>query len=202
MVEGWLLDVLGLPATASVGFVTGAQMANATCLAAARNTVLERAGWDVVRDGLIGAPPLTIVAGEEAHATIFTALRFIGLGMDTARLVAVDSQGAIDPDALELDGPAIVCAQAGNVNSGACDPLDAIADACSRGRRLAARRRRVRPVGRGEPVAARARARASSAPTRGPPTPTSGSTSPTTAAWRSSPTAPPTSARWASRPPT
>ena len=132
VVEGWLLDVLGLPATASVGLVTGAQMANATCLAAARNTVLEQAGWDVVRDGLIGAPPITIVAGAEAHATIFTALRFIGLGMGTARLVAVDDQGAIDPDALELDGPAIVCAQAGNVNSGAFDPLEPIADACER----------------------------------------------------------------------
>jgi glutamate/tyrosine decarboxylase-like PLP-dependent enzyme len=128
--EGWLLDVLGLPSTASVGFVTGAQMANATCLAAARNTMLERAGWDVIRDGLIGAPPLTIVAGEEAHATIFTALRLIGLGTSTARLVGVDAQGAID--GLELDGPAIVCAQAGNVNSGAFDRLDRIADACER----------------------------------------------------------------------
>ena len=130
--EGWLLDVLGLPGTASVGFVTGAQMANATCLAAARNTVLETAGWDVVRDGLIGAPPITIVAGAEAHATIFSALRFIGLGTDTARLVGVNDQGAIDPDELKLDGPAIVCAQAGNVNSGACDPLEPIADACER----------------------------------------------------------------------
>jgi glutamate/tyrosine decarboxylase-like PLP-dependent enzyme len=132
VVEGWLLDVLGLPATASVGLVTGAQMANATCLAAARNTVLEKAGWDVVRDGLIGAPPITIVAGAEAHATIFTALRFVGLGMGTARLVGVDDQGAIDPAELKLDGPAIVCAQAGNVNSGAFDPLEPIADACER----------------------------------------------------------------------
>jgi len=132
VVEGWLLDVLGLPSTASVGLVTGAQMANATCLAAARNTVLKKAGWDVVRDGLIGAPPITIVAGAEAHATIFTALRFIGLGMGTARLVGVDGQGAIDPAELKLDGPAIVCAQAGNVNSGAFDPLEPIADACER----------------------------------------------------------------------
>ena len=100
-----MLDVLGLPATASVGLVTGAQMANATCLAAARDTVLARSGWDVARDGLIGAPPVTVIAGEEAHATIFSALRLIGLGAGTARLVAVDSQGAIDPDALELDGP-------------------------------------------------------------------------------------------------
>ena len=77
--ERWVLDVLGLPSTASVGFVTGAQMANATCLAAARNVVLARLGWDVARDGLIGAPPLRVIAGAEAHATIFSALRFIGL---------------------------------------------------------------------------------------------------------------------------
>ena len=83
--EGWLLDVLGLPGEASVGFVTGAQMANATCLAAARNTVLARLGWDVASQGLIGAPPLTVIAGEEAHATIFSALRFIGLGAADAR---------------------------------------------------------------------------------------------------------------------
>ena len=110
-------------------------MANATCLAAARDSVLERAGWDVARDGLIGAPPMTVVAGAEAHATIFTALRLIGLGRDAARLVAVDDQGAMDPDALarELETrPAIVCAQAGNVNTGAFDPLEPIADACER----------------------------------------------------------------------
>jgi glutamate/tyrosine decarboxylase-like PLP-dependent enzyme len=101
-------------------------MANATCLAAARNIVLGRLGWDVARDGLIGAPPVKVIAGAEAHATIFSALRFIGLGAGTAQLIAVDAQGAIDPGALELDGPAIVCAQAGNVNTGAF----AIADAC------------------------------------------------------------------------
>ncbi len=130
--EGWVLDLLGLPAEASVGFVTGAQMANATCLAAARDDLLQRAGWDAARDGLIGAPPLTVLAGEEAHATIFTALRLIGLGAGSPRLVAVDAQGAMDPRALarELDGPAIVCAQAGNVNSGAFDPLEPIAEAC------------------------------------------------------------------------
>jgi glutamate/tyrosine decarboxylase-like PLP-dependent enzyme len=130
VVERWVLDVLGLPADASVGLVTGAQMANATCLAAARDTLLARAGWDVARDGLIGAPPVTVIAGEEAHATIFSALRLIGLGAGTPRLVAVDGQGAIDPAALALDGPAIVCAQAGNVNTGAFDPLEAIAERC------------------------------------------------------------------------
>src|SRR6478752_3172774 len=124
--EGWLLDVLGLPGEASVGFVTGAQMANATCLAAARNTVLARLGWDVASQGLIGAPPLTVIAGAEAHATIFSALRFIGLAPPT--LLPVDDQGALQD--VTLDGPAIVCAQAGNVNSGAFDAFEPIAAAC------------------------------------------------------------------------
>ncbi|MDA0139860.1 pyridoxal-dependent decarboxylase [Solirubrobacter sp. CPCC 204708] len=124
----WVLDVLELPAKASVGFVTGAQMANATCLAVARNEVLGRLGWDVARDGLIGAPPLRVLAGAEAHATIFSALRFIGLA--PPELVAVDDQGAMLADALSLDGPAIVCAQAGNVNTGAFDPLGELAAAC------------------------------------------------------------------------
>jgi glutamate/tyrosine decarboxylase-like PLP-dependent enzyme len=126
--ERWVLDVLGLPSTASVGFVTGAQMANATCLAAARNVVLARLGWDVARDGLIGAPPLRVIAGAEAHATIFSALRLIGLA--PPELLPVDDQGAIDAAALSLDGPAIVCAQAGNVNTGAFDPLGALAERC------------------------------------------------------------------------
>lgn len=128
--ERWVLDVLGLPTTASVGFVTGAQMANATCLAVARNEVLARLGWDAVRDGLIGAPPLRVIAGAEAHATVFSALRFVGLGADTAELVDATPQGALDVEALRLDGPAIVCAQAGNVNTGAFDDLAALANAC------------------------------------------------------------------------
>jgi glutamate/tyrosine decarboxylase-like PLP-dependent enzyme len=137
IVEGWLLDLLGLPADASVGMTTGAQMANITCLAVARETVLSRVGWHVTRDGLNGAPPIALVIGGEAHATIHGALRLLGLGTGTARRVAVDGQGAIDPDALaralaDVDGPAIVCAQAGNVNSGAFDPLEPIADACER----------------------------------------------------------------------
>jgi glutamate/tyrosine decarboxylase-like PLP-dependent enzyme len=126
--ERWVLDVLGLPAGASVGFVTGAQMANATCLATARNTLLARLGWDVAERGLIGAPPLRVIAGEEAHATIFSALRFIGLAPPEP--IAVDAQGAIDPAGLSLDGPALVCAQAGNVNTGAFDPLEALAARC------------------------------------------------------------------------
>src|SRR3954468_19434682 len=134
VVEDWVLSLLGLPEDASVGLVTGAQMANVTCLAVARDSVLKRAGWDAASQGLIGAPPLTVIAGREAHATIFSALRMIGLGRDAAHLVDVDSQGAIDPDALarELEhaGPAIVCTQAGNVNSGAFDPLEPIEYLC------------------------------------------------------------------------
>ena len=133
VVEGWLLDVLGLPSTASVGLVTGAQMANATCLAAARNTVLEQAGWDVVRDGLIGAPPITIVAGAEAHATVFTraAVHRARHGHRAPRRTST-TRARSTPASCDLDGPAIVCAQAGNVNSGAFDPLEPIADACER----------------------------------------------------------------------
>jgi len=130
--ERWVLDVLGLPSSASVGFVTGAQMANATCLAAARNVVLGRLGWDAARDGLIGAPPLKVYAGAGAHATIFGALRFIGLGAGSAVPVKVTSQGALDVESMTLDGPAIVCAQAGNVNTGAIDPLAELAERCRR----------------------------------------------------------------------
>jgi glutamate/tyrosine decarboxylase-like PLP-dependent enzyme len=127
--QDWLLDVLGLPETASAGMVTGGQGANFTCLAVARDEVLRRAGWDVARDGLNGAPRIDVIVGEEAHTTIFRALRMLGLG--EPRRVAVDAQGAIDPGALgRVSGPAIVCAQAGNVNTGAFDPLGPVADAC------------------------------------------------------------------------
>ena len=83
-------------------------MANVTCLAVARDRVLKRAGWDAAGQGLIGAPPVTVIAGQEAHATVFSALRMIGLGRDSAHLVAADDQGAMDPDALarELEPPA------------------------------------------------------------------------------------------------
>jgi len=106
-------------------------MANFTCLAAARHAVLARAGWDVEECGLQGAPGVTVVVGDEAHATIFSALRFLGLGAGTARRVATDGQGRMRADALRdilgtCDGPTIVCAQAGNVNTGAFDPLEEI----------------------------------------------------------------------------
>jgi glutamate/tyrosine decarboxylase-like PLP-dependent enzyme len=131
----WTLDVLGLPSSASVGFVTGGQGANTTGLAAARHAVLARAGWDVERDGLIGAPRVNVVCGEQAHATIHTALRLLGLGDGTAIRVDADEQGRMVVAALEetlagLDGATIVCAQAGNVATGAFDAFEPIADAC------------------------------------------------------------------------
>jgi glutamate/tyrosine decarboxylase-like PLP-dependent enzyme len=134
VVGAWILDLLGLPASASVGFVTGGQMANTTCLTVARHAVLDSVGWDVEARGLQGAPAVTIVVGDEAHNSIFTALRMLGLGSETALRVPVDAQGRMRSDELlrvlaAVEGPAIVCAQAGNVNTGAIDPLAAIAEA-------------------------------------------------------------------------
>ncbi|EHI14627.1 pyridoxal phosphate-dependent decarboxylase family protein [Mycolicibacterium thermoresistibile] len=131
----WILDLLGLPDTASVGFVTGGQGANTTCLAAARHAALAKVGWNVERDGLIGAPPLRVVCGEQAHVTIDTALRLLGLGDSTSVRVPADDQGRMDPQALQRilassSEPTIVCAQAGNVSTGAFDDFGPIADAC------------------------------------------------------------------------
>lgn len=128
---GWILDVLGLPAGSSVGFVTGATMANFTGLAAARHEVLRRAGWDVEQRGLQNAPPVHVVVGDEVHVTALAALGMLGLGRGTPKKVPADGQGRMRPDALEkalqdVDGPCIVCAQAGNVNTGAFDPLQEI----------------------------------------------------------------------------
>ncbi|HEY2957062.1 MAG TPA: aminotransferase class V-fold PLP-dependent enzyme [Actinomycetota bacterium] len=128
---GWLRELFGLPPTASAGFVTGCTMANFTCLAAARHEVLARTGWDVERDGLQGAPPVNLVVGEERHVTVDAALRYLGLGAGRALVVPADDQGRMRPDALlrQLDrcqGPTVVCAQAGNVNTGAVDPLGPI----------------------------------------------------------------------------
>ena len=129
----WILDLLGLPEQASVGFVTGAHTANVTALAAARHEVLRRARWDVESLGLQGAPVLTVVASEGAHSSIDAACRMIGVGSRTIMRVATDDQGRMRPDALEwalsaTSGPTIVCAQIGNVNTGACDPLVAIGE--------------------------------------------------------------------------
>ncbi len=130
----WLLELLGLPSECSVGFTTGCQMANFTALAAARHSVLRRAGWDVEAQGLQGAPEVRVLVGAGAHVTIFGALRYLGLGAGRAVVVPADAQGRMQPRALREalaagDGPTIVCAQAGEVNTGAFDPLDEVADA-------------------------------------------------------------------------
>lgn len=120
----WISELLGLPADAAGGFVTGATMANATCLAAARDAVLTRNGWDAAGQGLVGAPPVTVVVGAEVHTTARKALGIVGLGRGRAIELPVDNQGRIEPRNLpELRGPAIVCLQAGNVNTGASDPF-------------------------------------------------------------------------------
>lgn len=126
---GWLKELLGIPASASVGFVTGAQAANTAGLAAARHQVLADAGWDVERRGLLGAPPIRVIAGEERHATVDRSLRLLGLGVDVVEPVPAGPNGALDVGALRAllragsPGPTIVCLQAGNVNTGACDEL-------------------------------------------------------------------------------
>ncbi len=123
----WLVDILGLPAGTAAGFVTGATMANLAGLAAARHAVLEASGWDVEARGLFGAPEITVVVGEEVHVSLVKALGLLGLGRERVVRVPVDGQGRMRPDRLPpLRGPAIVCAQAGNVNTGAFDPLDEI----------------------------------------------------------------------------
>jgi len=135
-VLAWCKELLGLPATAGGGLVTGAQMANVTALAAARHAVLARTDWDVEARGLAGAPALRLFVSEESHATIFNALRLLGLGRDTPVRIPTDEHGRMRADALKAalaggaPGPTIVCTQAGNVNTGAFDPLEAIVAAC------------------------------------------------------------------------
>jgi glutamate/tyrosine decarboxylase-like PLP-dependent enzyme len=134
--ERWVVEALGLPLDAAVGFTTGATMANFTGIAAARHRLLERAGWDVEADGLNGAPAIRMLVGEQVHASLLVAVRYAGLGAGRAVRVAADDQGAMRADALREalqagDGPAIVCAQAGEVNTGAFDPLAEIADAAA-----------------------------------------------------------------------
>jgi glutamate/tyrosine decarboxylase-like PLP-dependent enzyme len=129
----WLVDLLGLPPETSVGFVTGVTTANFTALAAARHHVLARGGWDVERFGLQGAPAVTVVTHDGTHATVYASLQMLGLGRegDRVRRIAADDVGRMRPDALRdalatIDGPVIVCAQAGNVNTGAFDPFEAL----------------------------------------------------------------------------
>jgi len=124
---GWLLDALALPAGCGGAFVTGATVANFTALAAARHTVLDRAGWDAEANGLFDAPPIQVVIGEEAHPSLIKSLGMLGLGRQRVVRVPVDGQGRMRADSLpELQAPCIVCVQAGNVNSGAFDPAAAI----------------------------------------------------------------------------
>ena len=132
----WLKELLGIPPSASFSFVTGCQMAHVTALAAARHAVLERVGWDVERNGLAGGPAIHVLLGGKRHVTIDRALRLLGLGSEAAIRVDADDQGRIRLDALAealraVEGPAIVCAQVGEVNTGAVDPLPQIADLCA-----------------------------------------------------------------------
>jgi glutamate/tyrosine decarboxylase-like PLP-dependent enzyme len=123
----WLRDLLGLPASSEGTFVTGATMANFTCLAAARHEVLRRAGWDVDQRGLRTAPVVKLIVGQEAHATIHKVLSMLGFGRANVQRMPVDPQGRMLSKHLPtISGPAIVCIQAGNVNSGAFDPATEI----------------------------------------------------------------------------
>jgi len=139
IVADWLKQLFGLPPGWSVGFVTGAQMANFTALLTARHQLLHDLDWDVERHGLFGAPPIQVVVSDESHRTIFTALRMLGLGAERVRPVEPDRPGRMRPDRLhqilaDESGPCIVCAQVGNVNTGAADPIaDIVALARERG---------------------------------------------------------------------
>ena len=132
IVLAWMVDLLGLPAGSGAGFVTGTTMANFTALAAARSTLLHRAGWNVEEDGLFGAPPIHVVVGDEVHVSLLKALSMLGLGRSRVTRVAADAQGRMKPEALPvLDDRTLVCIQAGNVNTGAFDPASEI---CARAR--------------------------------------------------------------------
>jgi glutamate/tyrosine decarboxylase-like PLP-dependent enzyme len=125
---GWVLDLLGLPPEAGVGFCTGATMANFTALAAARGELLRRAGWDVEARGLFGAPEVAVVLGGEAHSSVLLSLRLLGFGAERVLRAEADAEGRMRPEALArvlegVAGPAVVCLQAGNVVSGAFDPF-------------------------------------------------------------------------------
>ncbi|HET7354313.1 MAG TPA: pyridoxal-dependent decarboxylase [Gaiellaceae bacterium] len=129
--RGWIAELLGLPPGVSAGFVTGCQMAHVTALAAARHHVLARVGWDVAADGLAGAPKLRVVVGEKRHVTLDRALRLLGIGASSLVVVPADDQGRMRVEELPdlSGGPTIVCAKAGEVNTGSIDDLEAVADA-------------------------------------------------------------------------
>ncbi len=120
----WLLKIFGLPVNTAVGFVTGATMANFTALAAARHTLLKKAGWDVEAQGLFHAPEITVITGDEVHVSVLKALNLIGFGRERIRRVPTDAQGRIIAEKIPtIEGPSILCLQAGNVNSGSFDPI-------------------------------------------------------------------------------
>ena len=132
VVAEWVKELFGLPPEWSVGFVTGAQMATFTSLLVARHELLRRVGWDVEGQGLTGAPPIDVIVSDESHRTVFTALRMLGLGTERVRRVETDAQGRMRPAHLarllgEGQGPCLVCAQIGNVNTGDADPIEEIA---------------------------------------------------------------------------
>jgi glutamate/tyrosine decarboxylase-like PLP-dependent enzyme len=133
----WLAELLGLPPDVSVAYVTGCQMAHVTALAAARHQVLAQVGWDVARDGLAGSPPIRVLVGEKRHVTVDRALRLLGVGAAALIPVSADDQGRMKGEALREalatlgPGPTIVCGQAGEVNTGAFDPLDELAEAAA-----------------------------------------------------------------------
>jgi glutamate/tyrosine decarboxylase-like PLP-dependent enzyme len=125
----WLIDLFSLPADCGGAVVTGATMANLSALAAARHAVLAQVGWNVEAEGLFGAPPITVIVGAEAHPTLFKSLGVLGLGRNRVVRLPVDSQGRLVPAAIPpMSGPTIVCAQAGNVNTGAMDPFPEICE--------------------------------------------------------------------------
>jgi glutamate/tyrosine decarboxylase-like PLP-dependent enzyme len=128
----WLNELLGLPAHTDVAFVSGATVANASCLAAARDALLLDEGWDVQSDGLFGAPPITVIIGDKAHSTLRKSLGLVGLGRDRVTIIPADDQGRLRadlmPEPASITGPVLVCAQAGEVNTGAFDPFEPLAD--------------------------------------------------------------------------
>jgi glutamate/tyrosine decarboxylase-like PLP-dependent enzyme len=125
----WIMDLFAFPSGAAGALVTGTQMADVTGLAAARHALLRRVGWNVENDGLFGAPPISVIVGEEVHATMFKALALLGFGRQRVHIVNSDSQGRMTArDIPRLKEPTIICAQLGNVNTGACDPLTEICE--------------------------------------------------------------------------
>ncbi len=123
----WLLNIFGLPASTAVGFVTGATMANFTALAAARHSLLKKAGWDAEGQGLFGAPEITVITGDEVHVSLLKALNLVGFGRERIILVPSDNQGRIMAEKIpQFKGPTVLCLQAGNVNTGAFDPIEEI----------------------------------------------------------------------------